>query len=210
MPGATGNLANQVFQAWMPTQKSDQSSFAPGMFSQFDSKMQIATISSGTQIVFLNAVSQKSLKFVDGLDGDTLDGVFHDLVNNGAREIKMVNSSGTAVTSPAQAAELIVTHWSGVKESFGLIDLNADPQITDFAGRLKKRIDRDGRELTVSYKTWTQTQIDASPSRQWQIDTVADSFSNQLTFTYDSTQHGGRWCVRRYGFRPRGRCRWTA
>ena len=107
----------------------------------------------------------------------------------------MVNASGVTVTSASQATELIATHWTGVKEKFQVIDLNPDPVAVSLAGRLTKQIGTSGRELNVSYKTWTQAQINASPSRQWQIDTVVDSFSNQLTFTYDTVQHGGRWCV---------------
>ena len=190
-----GNSAFQLYRIGIPTQRSEQSSFAPGMFSQFDSKMHLSAQTGGTSIVFLNVVTQLSSYFVDGLDGDTQDGVFHDLRYNSAREIKMVNSSGATVTSASSATDLVATHWSGVKEKFQIIDLNPDVTAVDLAGRLTKRIDTDERELTVAYKSWTQTQLDSSPSRQWQIDTVSDSFSNQLTFTYDSTQHGGRWCV---------------
>ncbi len=44
-------------------------------------------------------------------------------------------------------------------------------------------------------QTWTVAQLQESPSRQWQIDSVTDSFGNQLNFAYDSVQHSGRWCV---------------
>ena len=189
------NLSNQLYRAWLPTERTEIGSFGPGIFSQFDSKLQVSSGSNGNSIVFLNIVAGQSFYFVDGLDGDTQDGVFQDLRNKSAREIRMVNSSGATVTSPSAATEMIVTHWSGAKEKFQTIDLDPDTQATAYAGRLQKRIDRAGRELTVAYKSWTQAEIDASPSRQWQIDTVVDSFSNQLSFTYDTAQHGGRWCV---------------
>lgn len=197
IPGAPGNdyKADQLNRIWIPTERTANSSFSPGYFSNFDSQMSIDYSSSGSSLSFLNVPQGRSLYFVDGLEGDTQDGEFHDLRNASAKKIRLLNSSNDLVTNPASAAKLIVTHWNGNEEEFGIIDLDPDATEVDYAGRLTHRRDTVGRELTITYKTWTNTQIAASPSRQWQIDTVTDEFSNELTFTYDTTQHLGRWCV---------------
>ena len=70
-----------------------------------------------------------------------------------------------------------------------------DPNANDRAARLIKQEDPLGREVNISYKSWTTAQIAESPDRQWQIDTIADEANNTLTFSYDSTQHSGRWVV---------------
>ncbi len=62
-------------------------------------------------------------------------------------------------------------------------------------GRLIEARNVDGTGYTITYKTWTQTEIDASPSRQWQIDTVTDALGNTLTFTYKTQQEAGNWVI---------------
>ncbi len=64
-----------------------------------------------------------------------------------------------------------------------------------YEARLTKIRNRDGNELTITYKTWTQAEIDASPERQWQIDTVTDPLGQSISFQYGTTQVGGRWVV---------------
>ena len=145
-----GSLANQLYRIWMPTHKTEQSSFAPGMFSQFDNKLQISSGTGGYSISYLNAAREDSFYLVDGLDGDALDGIFHDQQKAIAREIKMLNASGTAVTDPAQATKFIVTHWSGAKEEFDLVDLDPTPTAVNYVGRLTKQIDLTGRETVIT------------------------------------------------------------
>ena len=194
-PNSLQGTANQLYRVWMPERRTEQSSFAPGMFSQFDSKLQISQGTGGTSISYLNAARQDSFYLVDGLNGDALDGIFHDQQRAVAREIKMVNASGTTVTDPVQATKFITTLWSGAKEEFEMVDLDPAPTTVNYIGRLTKQIDLTGRQTVVTYKTWTPAEITASPSRQWQINNITDGFTNSLTFTYDSTQHSGRWCV---------------
>lgn len=64
---------------------------------------------------------------MDGLDGDTKDGTFHDLRNERVSGIDMLNSSGTLVTSVSQAASFVVKHRNGGKETYQKIDLDPDP-----------------------------------------------------------------------------------
>ena len=195
LSGPAFTSASDVSRYWSSSLRDANSSFSPGFYSQYDSQIQLFPETGGLSLEFTSAIAKKSFVFVDGVGGDTQDGVFHDLVNASSRKIELLNGSNALVTSPASATKLKVTHWNGFVEEFGLIDLDASSTATAWAGRLTKRVDTVGRELTVTYKSWTQTQIDASPSRQWQIDVVSDSYGKSLAFTYDSTQHSGRWCV---------------
>lgn len=151
---------------------------------------------------FVNTYAKHSFVFVDGIAGDPVeggsvafDGVFHDVVNASSRKIELLNASNSLVTSASNATKFKVTHWSGLVEEFGLIDLDPSTSTEVWAGRLTKRVDTVGRELNVVYTTWTPMQLAESPSRQWQIDTISDSYGKSLAFTYDTVQHGGRWCV---------------
>ena len=62
-------------------------------------------------------------------------------------------------------------------------------------GRLIQATDRNDAGYTVNYKSWTQTEIDQSPNRQWQIDTIVDSLGQTLEFEYNSQQQGGHWAI---------------
>jgi hypothetical protein len=50
-------------------------------------------------------------------------------------------------------------------------------------GRIIEAKTQEGIGYSVSYKSWTQTEIDQSPSRLWQIDSVVDTAGNTLSFT---------------------------
>ncbi|EMI23611.1 YD repeat-containing protein, partial [Rhodopirellula europaea SH398] len=91
-----------------------------------------------------------------------------------------------------------LTMWNGVIYVFELIDGipgGQSPAHPD-NGRLISASTR-GSDVgyTIAYKSWTQTEIDESPTRQWQIDTVTDHLGNTLTFDYASQQENGSWVV---------------
>lgn len=64
-------------------------------------------------------------------------------------------------------------------------------------GRLTKIEDRNGYATTITYKSFTTSEIEESPSRQLQIDTITDPHGRVATFTYNSTQQSGLWCISR-------------
>ena len=64
-----------------------------------------------------------------------------------------------------------------------------------YDARLTKIVDRNGKSVSLTYKSWTPAQIAESPERQWQIDTVTDAKGLVSTFTYGELQVGGRWVV---------------
>ncbi|MFO0943687.1 MAG: RHS repeat-associated core domain-containing protein [Pirellulales bacterium] len=187
--------AGDVRRYWIPNDRVHNSTLSPGFYTQFDSQIHLFPGESDASIYLFDVIAQRTFKFVDGLDGDTFDGVFQDLNNQHARKIELLNSSGATVTTIAQATTAKLTHWNGAVEKFQLIDLDADEAVTEWAGRLVERTDRNGFGFDIAYKTFTSTELAASPSRQWQIDTITDDWGQSLTFTYNSAQQSGRWAA---------------
>jgi len=65
----------------------------------------------------------------------------------------------------------------------------------DRIGRLTRLEDRNGYGVQVAYKTFTPADIEASPSRQLQINTITDAYGRMATFTYNAAQQSGLWAV---------------
>ncbi|WP_197137963.1 RHS repeat protein [Crateriforma conspicua] len=86
--------------------------------------------------------------------------------------------------------------WEGDVCLFDLIDIvNYGSADGPEYGRLVDMRDPAGYGVGITYKTFTAAELNASPSRQWQIDTVTDNGSRTMTFTYLSTQQSGMWVV---------------
>ena len=144
--------ADQLNRSWIATERSSNSSFSPGFFSQFDSQVQVFPATGSTTITYLNVFQKQVTTFVDGLNGDTLDGIFVDQKNGSARQIELQNAAGVVVSNPAQATKVVVKHWTGGKETFGLIDLDPSPTAVILAGRLTSRSNRLAQELASSLR----------------------------------------------------------
>ncbi len=187
--------ADDVYRIWIPNDRVHNSSLSPGFYTQFDSQMHLYPAAEGSTIYYFDVYANRTFEFVDGLDGDTADGVFHDVNNGHARKVELLGSTGSTVTGISQATSVRVTHWNGSTETFQVIDLDPSEETAELAARLTKREDRNGYALDVTYKTFSSTELAASPSRQWQIDTATDDFGNTLTFTYNTAQQSGRWAL---------------
>ncbi len=70
--------------------------------------------------------------------------------------------------------------WNGTIELFQAIDLDPSEETAELAGRLTQRLDRNGYGVDIAYKTFTAAEIAASPSRQWQINTVSDHLGEHI------------------------------
>lgn len=82
------------------------------------------------------------------------------------------------------------TRWVDIEMDW----LNNPPPVV-LNGRLTAITDRNGYGIELSYQEWTTQEIEESPERQWQIDTVTDSYGRVATFTYAAQQVSGRWVV---------------
>ena len=107
-------------------------------------------------------------------------------------QMQLVTST-TTVWGGAKYAK--VTMLNGVEFWFEIIKANTDPDARRLDGRFIQQKEPRGVSINIAYKTWTPAEINESPTRQFQINTVTDSFNRTMTFTYYANQLGGRWCV---------------
>ncbi|MGH9406923.1 MAG: LamG-like jellyroll fold domain-containing protein, partial [Terriglobia bacterium] len=68
----------------------------------------------------------------DGLDGDTLDGVYSDVFSNWIKDFRCYDANGVFVQSPTQAATAVLTNFPGYQYTFEVINLD-QPSPTDAA-----------------------------------------------------------------------------
>ncbi|MEO1619327.1 MAG: hypothetical protein AAFV88_26065, partial [Planctomycetota bacterium] len=126
------------------------------------------------------------------------------------RSIEMLDGTMSAVTgSSTNGTDFVFTgaEYARITDQYGNVMLfelllagvsppGYDP-VTDHPphGRLVSVEGIHGRGFDVAYKTWTPAEITASPERQWQINTITDSYGQAISIDYYSTQQNGDWVV---------------
>lgn len=207
--GTSPYTTHKATRNWAPWNRPTQSSFGPGVFSNYDSKIYFYpdAVAGVTASVF-DAEKGRTFNFVDGLDGDTADGVFHDLRNRAYKSLTMKDASGNVVTSLSQADHAELLYWGGLQEQYDVFDLSADPMSQEFAARLESATDTNGNTISIAYRDalaagsggFTAQELTDSPDRQWQIHQITDRRGDVFTYSYQSTQESGRWVVEKIDF----------
>jgi len=175
---------------------TEQSSFGPGVFSNFDMSLILTPDGVGSKIRLFDPQYYYTIEYQDGLFGDVKDGVFYEHLRpyDQARisnKLELFDAANVLTSNLTLAKSAVITSQSGWKFSFEVITLDGG----SLGGRLTSVKDRNGYGITLTYKTWLQTEIDESPSRQYQIDTATDSYNRTASFNYHATQISGQWVV---------------
>lgn len=173
------------------------SSFGPGAFTQFDTKIFLFEAEAGTNLIdVFDPALLYTQRYADGpyedphvpgvSTDDVLDGVYVNYRTNMAREIRLFDDAGdlTVELDDAVSAELL-TH-EGLKFHFEVFELNGG-----LMGRLTKIANRNDYAYEITYKV----EFDDNLGRQWQIDTIEDAYNRTATFSYHDEQVAGRWVV---------------
>ncbi len=173
------------------------SSFGPGAFTQFDTKIFLFEAEAGTNLIdVFDPALLYTQRFADGpyedphvpgvSTDDVLDGVYVSYRTNMTREIRLFDDAGdlTVALDDAVRAELL-TH-EGLKFHFEVFELNGG-----LMGRLTRIENRNEYAYEITYKFL----IDDNLGRQWQIDTITDAYNRTATFSYHDKQVAGRWVV---------------
>lgn len=138
----------------------------------------------------------KSLEFLDG--------------SKNAMDTSSSNGSNGQISMPTYAR---LNSWNGDWFLFELINVEVGPSGSGWStptdGRLIEAKTAHNTGYTISYKTWTNTQLDASPSRQWQMDTITDVTGLTMDVEYNSTQQAGEWVISRVEFPDGGDVNYT-
>lgn len=195
--GGTNNVTPErpnvlkIDRRLIPANQVTIGNLSPGVFfDELDMRLMIYDDPNDDHTALLfDTCSQKTIVFQDDGGSGTYDPDYTTYFYS----IYLKNSSGNPASGPDVAATAWVISHDGWRYDFQIVPT---PLATgEYGGRLTKITSPDGFEKTFAYKTFTQTEIDASPTRQFQIDSVTDPYGNVAAFTYHSTQKASRWAV---------------
>ncbi len=208
-PPAGGSSVDQsanfaAGRAFRPDDRARWSSFGPGMFSNYDTRINLyPDVSGGVNVRLYDAISGRQVELNDGLNGDTLDGTYSVVQQRLAESLVLRDASGATVTSVSSAATAVLKQWGGVEQTFEIVNLQPSGSTPEYVGRLKSIRDANQHTLTITYRDslpetgggFTAQQLTESPSRRLQMYQVTDWQGDVATYNYLSTQVSGRWAV---------------
>ncbi|MCA9065674.1 MAG: RHS repeat protein, partial [Planctomycetaceae bacterium] len=208
MPPAGGSAVGlglnfEAGRAFRPDDRAIASSFGPGMFSNYDTRVYFYPDGTGgISAVLYDAVKGRYVHMNDGLEGDTADGHFSVVQETLTKELVLEDAFGNAVSGMSQATTARLVNWDGSQKTFDVVNLQ--PSGTpEYYGRLATVHDPNGHILTVSYRDqlseaeggFTAQELTDSPDRRLQIHQVVDWQGDSAVFHYAPTQVSGRWAV---------------
>lgn len=193
-------------QAFTPSNQHSVGSHSPGVFAKgldypfevfgvcspkFDSYYVIAFTNPVTQETFLFHNPDQSPNFVrrEHHTGD----------HTGQRKIKpftIVDAAGNPATDITILTDLFATleDRDGMKYKYKIVNTNFDADSPEqYKAQLVSIMDRRGLGLSFAYKSFSQSQIEASPDIQLQIDTITDAYGVVANVTYAAAQVSGRF-----------------
>jgi YD repeat-containing protein len=155
------------------------SSFGPGVYCSYDTKLNLYEYDGGIMADLFEPYDIAPRRFVDGLDGDTQDGVLVNLENKGFKNITLYDATDTAVSSLASADKAVLTSYDGKKHTFELIELES------FSG------------IVGGQSTNTLINPSALPSTSliahWEFDENTGTTAGDSAGSYDGTIAGASW-----------------
>lgn len=152
------------------------SSYGPGVFSNYDTKLRLYEYDGGTVAELFEPHDIAPRRFVDGIEGDTLDGELINKANNGFNELKLYDATDTPVTSLASAAKAVLTLKNGVKHTFDLFELER------FAGDTNP-------PLLINPSSLPSGDLVA----HWELDDGSGTTATDSEASYDGTITGATW-----------------
>jgi len=191
-------------RSFRPDDRALWSSFGPGMFSNYDSRINLyPDASGGVSVRLYDAISGRQVELNDGLNGDTLDGTYLAVQQRLAESLVLKDASGSTVTSVASATTAVLKLWGGKQQSFDIVNLQPSGSTPEYVGRLKSITDANQHTLTITYRDslpetsggFSATQLEESPTRRLQLYQVTDWQGDVATYHYLPTQVSGRWAV---------------
>lgn len=174
---------------------------SPGVFYSFDQRLQIFPNGLGTNkhaATFFDPVSQFTFYYED-LDND---GTYEAEQGTHFGSFTMKDGQGVTVTDPTLISDpnvdvfVVLTRHNGWEYRFELVDAPVyDAEPVSPLGRLTQIKTPQGKTIDFTYKSFTAAELEASPRRRLQIDTISDGYNNLATITYNPAQQAGRWVI---------------
>lgn len=175
-----------------PLFASEQSSFGPGVFSQYDVSFALSPAfhASPAEVYFYDPETDAAgIWFTETTFGS---GIYADTETNSQKSIELFTSSGARAASVLDAVTGVVTAHTGEKWNFEVIEIYGTRY-----GRLTKKLDRSGNAETVSYvfaRTASDTTLGNDRNKLWQISNIKDPYGATATVS-SYTNVGGRWSI---------------
>ena len=162
-----------------------------GQASSADFRLSLFEESNGSLTIYQEAPQLDfAPMYVDGRGGDQRDGVFHSYYGSEV-ELHLLDANDNLVLNFADAVKIRYIDFKFKTYEYEVIHMGG----SDYAGRLVSVKDLNGYGVDITYKNFTQAQITADPSLQWQKDTVTDSTNRVTSFNYHSTSLGGEYVL---------------
>jgi YD repeat-containing protein len=105
------------------------------VFCNYDTKLHIYAAGTGSQIDMLDPLDPVLRTLVDGQNGDTSDGVFHDLTTNQIPEIRLLDATGTLTPTISSAVTAVLRSNDGTLFTFDVIPASSTGSAEDAAGQ---------------------------------------------------------------------------
>ena len=178
----------------VPANQVEMFSFGRGMASDYDARLTLYPVFGQDPVALFYDPSMQHTFYMEdtGANGD------YEFENNVYyQSIELMDANGNAVGSPGDAASsdvfAKVTRRNGWVYNFKVAPTAMEGG--EFVSQLTSIVSPQGESINLSYKSFTQAQINASPARQLQLDAVTDGYGNSASFSYNPQQQGGRWVV---------------
>jgi RHS repeat-associated protein len=113
------------------------SSFGPGVYCNYDVKIHLYTSGTGSAIDLFDPQDTIPYTLVDGTQGDTLDGIFHDVASDSVRDIRLFDSTGTLTTNIGSAITAQLNNFDGTQFVFGVVAATSDGTVEEPTGYWK-------------------------------------------------------------------------
>ena len=163
---------------------TEQSSFGPGIFSNWDINIKLFKDENGRNRVDLSNPSDLNTRRLFPQNGRFVDTFARSV--DGLILYKENNSTTTNVDL-AVRAELITREKRVFK--FDIFDFEGSK-----AGRLTEIINRNGYSLTVAYE-FLVNNSDVDETEKWKMASVSDETGRTITFTYLAEQRNSMWVI---------------
>ena len=177
---------------------AETGTFGPGFFCCYDIKLYFGgSLTESAELFDPNRLFPQRVTMAEYFDAAGTELTAAQVVpgvQNGGGSTEYYDPSGGGYTSTpptTNVARVMYQPPSGGRFHFEIVRI----ENYGFQGRIIRIEDAAGRGTTISYKSWTAQQIEESPDRQWQINTVAGDSGISAAFTYHPEQTAGRWAV---------------
>ncbi|MEM9347929.1 MAG: hypothetical protein AAGB26_15075 [Planctomycetota bacterium] len=155
------------------------SGFGPGVFSGYDTKLSVYEFDSGIVADLFEARDIAPRRFVDGLEGDTKDGILYNLFNKRFKDLRLYDSTDTLTSSLSSAEKAVLTLHNGVTFTFDLV------QTESFSGVV------GGQSVGPLFNP--DALLDTEYIAHWEFDENAGTTAGDSEGTYDGTISGPTW-----------------